>query len=120
VSQRTSSAIGTGLALPPRMTMYVRPLVLPPTLTAATRDTLRDDVLYHLEDPGIRQMGRLVLDGSAVTTVDAAGLGVLVLLEKRASEAGVVLVIEPVSAALRAMLVATALAGVFLSGNGHR
>lgn len=56
----------------------------------------------------------MLLDGSGVGAVDAAGLGVLVLLEKRAAEAGVRLTLHQPSPALRAMLYATALASLFL------
>jgi anti-anti-sigma factor len=103
-----------GLALSCCMTLARRPIRLPPTLTADTRDALRDEVLYLLSELPRDAVQALTLDASAVRAVDAAGLGVLVLLEKRATEAGVRLVLDTPSPALRAMLHATALASLFL------
>lgn len=82
---------------------------LPATLTIATRDDVREAALRALA--GACRSGETAwgLDASSVADVDAAGLGVLLLLEKRAREAGVRFVIERPSPVVVATLRAAAL-----------
>jgi anti-anti-sigma factor len=60
--------------------------VAPTRLVAETRLDFRRAVLEHLEGVVQRNAPRVVLDLRHTTDIDASGLGVLVLLQKRARE----------------------------------
>lgn len=70
------------------MRLLVRPFALPPTLTIATRDAVRDAALRALAEGRAKGAATWIVEAAAVESFDAAGLGVLLLLEKRAREAG--------------------------------
>lgn len=70
------------------MTALVRPFALPATLTIDVRDAVRDAALRALADVRAEGATRWVLDGAGVSAVDAAGVGLLLQLEKRTREAG--------------------------------
>ena len=61
-------------------------LVTPRRLVAETRLEFRRAALEYLDDATRRNAGRLILDMQGTTEIDASGLGVLVLLQKRARE----------------------------------
>ncbi len=64
------------------------PLVAPPRLTAEHRLEFRREALEMLE-AAVRTGASVVeVDLSALVEIDASGLGVLILLQKRAREAG--------------------------------
>lgn len=63
-----------------------RILVTPNRLVADTRLEFRRAALEYLEHSTRRHARRLILDMAGTTEIDASGLGVLVLLQKRARE----------------------------------
>jgi anti-anti-sigma regulatory factor len=62
-------------------------LVAPPRLIADTRAAFRTAALAHLERLG-PDAGALVIDMHQTLDLDASGLGILVLVQKRAKERG--------------------------------
>lgn len=64
------------------------PLVCSAHLTAESRLDFRRDVLNALEAASAAGESAVVLDLSGVVEIDASGLGVLILLQKRARERG--------------------------------
>jgi anti-anti-sigma factor len=88
-------------------------LRLPADCTATTRDDLRERGLRAIADARRAVVPTVTLEARGVTAFDAAGLGVLLLLEKRAAEAGVRLHLQHPSPIVVAVLRATGLAGVF-------
>lgn len=64
------------------------PLVCPAHLTADYRVEFRQDVLNALESASAAGESAVMLDLSGVVDLDASGLGVLILLQKRARERG--------------------------------
>ena len=65
------------------------PLRAPRRLVTETRAELRDAALKCLEDIVTQGCDTLVIDLSDVTDADIGGVGILVLLQKRAQERGV-------------------------------
>ena len=61
-------------------------LVAPDRLVSETRLSFRSAALSHLERIAQRQATRLLVDLHNTKDIDASGLGVLVLLQKRARE----------------------------------
>jgi anti-anti-sigma factor len=64
------------------------PLVCPARLTADYRVEFRQDALNALESAAAAGESVVMLDLSGVVELDASGLGVLILLQKRARERG--------------------------------
>lgn len=64
------------------------PLAAPMRLTADTRLAFRREAIEHLEVLVRREAAVLELDMRSTKDLDASGLGILVLLQKRAREAG--------------------------------
>lgn len=64
------------------------PLVCPPYLATETRIEFRAQALDALDAAVAAGANAVVLDLAAVVQVDASGLGVLILLQKRAREKG--------------------------------
>jgi len=62
-------------------------LLAPERLIADTRGAFRNAALAHLEQVGPDALA-LVIDMSRTLDVDASGLGILVLVQKRAKEKG--------------------------------
>lgn len=62
------------------------PLACPPHLTTETRVEFRTEALQALDAAFAAGAASVELDLSAVVDIDASGLGVLVLLQKRARE----------------------------------
>ncbi len=90
-------AVGKGFQLESPMTALsylhlpskpMTPLVCSAHLTADHRLDFRRDVLNALEAATAAGESAVVLDLSGVVEVDASGLGVLILLQKRARERG--------------------------------
>jgi anti-anti-sigma factor len=61
-------------------------LIAPPHLDAGSRLDFRRAALEHLERVAQRNETRVVIDLQHTTDIDASGLGVLVLVQKRARE----------------------------------
>ncbi|HVT40893.1 MAG TPA: STAS domain-containing protein [Gemmatimonadaceae bacterium] len=64
----------------------VRTLAAPHRLVGETRLDFRSAALCHLERVAQRNGARLLIDLKETTDIDASGLGVLILLQKRARE----------------------------------
>lgn len=88
-------------------------LVCPPHLTADTRVQFRAQVLETLEAAVAVGSPTVVLDLGAVVQVDASGLGVLILLQKRARERSLRVQLTSVPAALERMFDDTQLRPLF-------
>jgi anti-anti-sigma factor len=73
---------------PSSVEVLVHPLVAPARLTSDHRLEFRRAVLEALEESVRARMSAVEIDLSMVTEMDASGLGVLVLLQKRAREKG--------------------------------
>jgi anti-anti-sigma factor len=65
---------------------YNEVLIAPPHLDAGSRLDFRRAALEHLERVVQRNGTRVVVDLQHTTEIDASGLGVLVLVQKRARE----------------------------------
>jgi anti-anti-sigma factor len=73
---------------PSSVEVLVHPLVAPARLTSDHRLEFRRSVLEALEEAVRARMTAVEIDLSLATEMDASGLGVLVLLQKRAREKG--------------------------------
>lgn len=76
--------------------MHETTVPLPRELVIKTAHLCRELVAPHFDRPA----GDIVLDGSAVAQIDAAGLQILLSCDKAASAAGVKVTIAPCSAVL--------------------
>ncbi|MEW5914887.1 MAG: STAS domain-containing protein [Gemmatimonadota bacterium] len=85
----------------------------PTRLAADTRGSFRDSALECLERAGQLGAGALTIDLSCTDELDASGLGLLVMLHKRAKERGVTTVLAHVPAHVRMLLSATKLDALF-------
>jgi anti-anti-sigma factor len=85
----------------------------PTRLAADTRGSFRDSALECLERAGQLGAGALTIDLSCTDELDASGLGLLVMLHKRAKERGVTTVLAHVPAHVRMLLAATKLDSLF-------
>jgi anti-anti-sigma factor len=65
---------------------YHEALIAPPRLDAASRLSFRRAALEHLERITQRSETHFVIDLQHTIDIDASGLGVLVLIQKRARE----------------------------------
>src|SRR5512134_936018 len=89
-----------------------RELQAPPSLGLETRATFRQaglDLLEELPEGG----GRLVIDLSRTRHVDSAGLGALMLVQRRAAERRQTVVLRHPNDELRFLLAITKLAELF-------
>lgn len=68
---------------------HVQPLIAPARLVAEERNEFRRTVLEQLDLAISRGDATVDLDLGATIEIDAGGLGVLVLLQKRARERGI-------------------------------
>jgi anti-anti-sigma factor len=81
----------------------------PQTLDRDTRSAFRRAALAELEAQLGESPGRLVVDLSGTTRVDSAGLGALIMLQRRASELRRTVVLRGASEEVRFLLVLTRL-----------
>jgi anti-anti-sigma factor len=88
-------------------------LEAPTSLIADTRAEFRRAALAHLDVALSAHGGRIVVDLSRTREIDASGLGVLVLLQKRAREAMVATRLRHVPAGVRQILALTRLDHLF-------
>jgi anti-anti-sigma factor len=88
-------------------------LAAPDRLVAETRLDFRSAALCHLERVAQRNGARLLIDLKTTTDIDASGLGVLVLLQKRARERMIATRLLHAPYAVRQMLELTRLAYLF-------
>lgn len=94
-------------------TPALRPLVAPARLTADYRLEFRRAVLEALEQAASRSASVVEIDLGPTIEMDASGLGVLVLLQKRAQERGLRVRLLDVPRTVRQSLGATRLDGLF-------
>jgi anti-anti-sigma factor len=66
--------------------VYNDVFIAPPRLDARSRLDFRRDALEHLERVARQNVTFVAIDLSRTTDIDASGLGVLVLVQKRARE----------------------------------
>jgi anti-anti-sigma factor len=88
-------------------------LLAPSKLVAETRLDFRRAALSHLERVLERSLTRVVVDLTATQEIDASGLGVLVLLQKRAREKMIAIRLMHTPAAVKQMLTLTKLDYLF-------
>lgn len=91
----------------------VETLVAPARLTADHRHEFRRSVLEALEKASARGDRVVALDLGTTIEMDASGLGVLVLLQKRARERGLGTRLEQVPRVVLSMLTVTRLDSLF-------
>ncbi len=88
-------------------------LVAPPRLVAETRVDFRCAALDSLERAGESGTPSLAIDMTETRDVDASGLGILVLVQKRARERGLVTRLMHTQHNVRSLLALTKLEGLF-------
>ncbi len=96
----------------------VQPLVAPTRLTSDQRLEFRRAALELLERGTRAEAGVITVDLGATVEMDASGLGVLVLLQKRARERGIRTRLLNPSRAVHEMLQLTRLDALFELGAG--
>jgi anti-anti-sigma factor len=89
-----------------------RGLVAPETLGLDTRVEIRKAAIRLLEEMP-EGVGRLVIDLARTRHVDSAGLGALMLIQRRAAERRQVVVLRNASEEIRFLLVLTKLDDLF-------
>jgi anti-sigma B factor antagonist len=89
-----------------------RNLSAPETLGLDTRVEIRKAAIKLLEEMP-EGVGRLVVDFSATRHVDSAGLGALMLIQRRAAERRQIVALRNVSEEIRFLLVLTKLDDLF-------
>ncbi len=107
------AALAQGSHLRTVVTTSLRPIRLPAVLTADSREDVRQSLLHAVAEARANRVELLLLDGSDVISLDAVGLGVLVLIEKRAADVGVRVQLVQPSPLLAQLLRASGLATVF-------
>lgn len=92
---------------------HMFPLVAPPRLTAEHRVEFRRQALDALEAAMRTGASVVEVDLGAAVEIDASGLGVLILLQKRAREAGLRTRLLHAPGVVTAMLASTRLTPLF-------
>jgi len=88
-------------------------VVAPPRLVAETRVDFRCAALESLERAGETGVPQLAIDMIGTRDVDASGLGILVLVQKRARERGLSTCLLNTQHQIRSLLALTKLEGLF-------
>jgi anti-sigma B factor antagonist len=96
--------------------MSYPPLRAPRRLVAATRAELRDTALRRLEELLAEGDTTLVIDLTDVADVDIGGVGILVLLQKRARDRGIAVRLLHVPVQVERLLALTQLDYLFELG----
>jgi anti-anti-sigma factor len=92
---------------------YDEVLIAPPSLDAGSRLDFRREGLEHLERVVQRNETRVVIDLQHTTDIDASGLGVLVLVQKRARERMIATKLLHAPASVKQMIALTKLEYLF-------
>jgi anti-anti-sigma factor len=100
----------------PAVEVAVQPLVAPSRLTSDQRLEFRRAALEQLELGARTGSGVVEVDLGATSEIDASGLGVLVLLQKRARERGLTTRLLNASRSIHEMLQLTRLDSLFEIG----
>jgi anti-anti-sigma regulatory factor len=88
-------------------------LAAPARITGETRATFRKDALSFMEAAGAAGLVNISLDMSKTVEVDASGLGVLVVVQKKSKELGLHLRVTRVPQQVRYLLLLTKLEHLF-------
>ncbi len=88
-------------------------LSAPVRLVAETRVDFRSAVLEKLSQAGESHGGSLLIDMTETRDIDASGLGILVLVQKRARERGIPICLRNPQQQIRSLLAMTKLEGLF-------
>jgi anti-anti-sigma factor len=88
-------------------------LTAPERIVSETRAEFRRTALEFIEKIRAEQGASAAIDLSRTTEIDASGLGILVLVQKRAKELGVALVLSKVPTQVRYLLSLTKLDHLF-------
>ena len=88
-------------------------LSAPAQLTSATRVEFRRQALAVLEAASLAQDSSITIDLAATSDVDASGLGILVLVQKKAKDAGLATRLVRVTPSVKHLLVLTKLDHLF-------
>lgn len=88
-------------------------LSAPERLIAETRVDFRSAVLEKLAQAGATTAGSLTIDMTETRDIDASGLGILVLVQKRARERGIPIYLRNPQQQIRSLLAMTKLEGLF-------
>ena len=88
-------------------------LAAPPELVAATRLEFRRQALEVLEHAVAIRAAMVIVDLSGTNEIDASGLGILVLLQKRAREHGIATCLARATEPVRRLLILTRLDYLF-------
>ena len=88
-------------------------LIAPSRLVAETRVDFRCAALESLERAEESGTGALAIDMAGTRDVDASGLGILVLVQKRARERGLLTRLVNAQTNVRSLLALTKLEGLF-------
>lgn len=92
---------------------YNEALIAPPRLDGASRLDFRRAALEHLERVVQRNETRVVIDLQHTIDIDASGLGVLVLVQKRARERMIATKLLRAPASVKQMIALTKLEYLF-------
>ncbi len=88
-------------------------LAAPERLVAETRVDFRSAVLEKLAHAGEGGGGALTIDMTVTRDIDASGLGILVLVQKRARERGIPICLRNPQQQIRSLLALTKLDALF-------
>jgi anti-anti-sigma factor len=88
-------------------------IAAPDRLVADTRAQFRKDALNYLDRASAQSVTTFSLDMSRTTEMDASGLGILVVVQKKAKELGIRMVIANAPQQVRYLLLLTKLEHLF-------
>ena len=88
-------------------------IVAPDRLVADTRAQFRKDALSYLDRAAMQSVQEFALDMSHTTEMDACGLGILVVVQKKAKELGIRMRIVGAAQQVRYLLLLTKLEHLF-------
>jgi anti-anti-sigma regulatory factor len=98
----------------PEASDTTRPTVAAPTqLTSVTRAEFRKQALDVVEQASLAHADSIIIDLAATSDVDASGLGILVLIQKKAKDAGLVTRLARTTPPVRHLLLLTKLDHLF-------
>jgi anti-anti-sigma factor len=88
-------------------------LVAPERLVADTRAQFRKDAIAYLDRAAAQSVKESALDMTNTTEMDASGLGILVVVQKKAKELGIHMVLKGAPQQVRYLLLLTKLEHLF-------
>lgn len=97
----------------PADTVRLHAMIAPVRLVAETRSDFRREALEHVERRAAAGAGTYAIDLGDTVELDGSGLGVMVLLQKRAAELGMATALVNVRETVRHRLAVTKLDSLF-------